>query len=251
MTDAPPLTAPPAGLLDGASLFLDFDGTLVELADRPDAVAVDARLRMLIAGLDRLLDGRIAIVSGRSVAQIRAFFEEDVGFSISGSHGLEIAWADGRTDVPAPPEWLAESVADMEALAARYPGVIVEPKTFGAALHYRQAPQAGEACHALAETIAGRYGIALQPGKMMIETRLSGADKGAALTRFMEDPRMAATRPIFIGDDVTDESAFAAAAAHGGAGILVGPARATAASYRLDDVAAVLSWLGAEAAVAA
>ena len=237
---------PPGDLLDGASLFLDFDGTLVDLAPQPDAVAVNARLAALIDALSQRLDGRIAVISGRPVAQIRALFG-DPAFAIGGSHGLELVWPDGRAITPARPPSLDSVLAEMEAFAQERPGVLVEPKPFGAALHYRRAPDRQAECHALAERLAHEVGLHLQPGKMMVELRPPGADKGAALRTFMQDAAMAGARPIFLGDDLTDEPGFVAAADLGGAGVLVGADRASAATWRLESVADTLDWLEASA----
>jgi trehalose 6-phosphate phosphatase len=228
------LSTPPAALLAGASMFLDFDGTLVEIAERPDAVAVDARLRALIGCLTERLDGRVAIISGRAAADIRTLFG-DVPIAIAGSHGIELCWPDGRIETPDRPA----------ALRERHPGILIEDKPFGAALHYRQAPEAEEEARALAERLARDHGLALQPGKMVVEIQLHGHDKGAALRAFMAEPLMEGTRPVFIGDDITDESAFAAARSLNGFGILVGPPRATEALYGLAGVAQSLDWLDA------
>lgn len=240
----PTLGPPPPDLLRGASLFLDFDGTLVELAATPDAVRVAEAVPEVLAALARLLDGRIAIVSGRSLAQIGDYLGTDL--AMSGSHGLEVAWTDGRTAAPEAPGWLPDAIEQAEALARRHPGMVVEKKPFGLALHYRGAPGAQEDCRVLAAALAGDDRI-VQAGKMVFEIRPAGADKGEAVRRFMADPAFRAGRPIFVGDDVTDEAGFAAARALGGTAILVGPARATAAAYRLDDVAATLDWLAAAA----
>ena len=128
---------------------------------------------------------------------------------------------------------------------------VVEEKPFGAALHYRQAPDAGAACDALAETIAARTGLTLQHGKMVAELRVPGGDKGDAVRRFMAEPPMAGARPVFVGDDLTDEAGFRAAEALGGWGILVGGPRATAAHYGLSGVKDVHEWLDGLAGVAA
>ena len=240
------LAAPPVDLLRGSSLFLDFDGTLVEIVERPDAVTVDAALTILMEKLAVGLQGRLAIVSGRPRAEIDALFRAR-GLAVSGSHGLELRWPDGRVAAPAAPTGLGDVVAEMRALAAAHPGTLVEEKPFGAALHYRGAPEAAADCRLLAERLAASSGFALQAGKMVFELRVPGADKGVALERFMREPPMRGTRPIFIGDDLTDEHAFAAAAAFGGNGILVGPARDTAAHYRLNDVKEARAWLAAAA----
>ena len=238
------IAPPPADLLAGASLFLDFDGTLVELAPRPDAVVVDEPLRTLMRDLLRALDGRLAIITGRSIAQIGGFFG-DLRTAVSGSHGLEFCWADGRRAAPPAPAWLAGAYTQARALAEANDGVVIEEKPFGVALHYRLRPEAEAACHALASAIAAEGGGVIQPGKMMVEVRPAGDDKGSAVRRFMVDAAMAGTRPVFIGDDLTDEPAFRAARELGGHGILVGPPRDTAADYALGSVADTLAWLRA------
>lgn len=235
---------PPFDLLDGASLFLDFDGTLVELAERPDAVAVDLRLHALMQRLLDRLDGRVALISGRPADQVRTLFGETV-LTVVGSHGMEYRFADGRAAEAERPAGLPAALAAMHALAATCPGVLVEDKPLGAALHFRSVPDQETACQTLAEQLAAEHGLYLQGGKMMVEVRAAGGDKGAALHKLMSEPKLASTRPLFMGDDLTDEPGFAAAEALGGAGILVGRARPSAARYRLDDVGAVLSWLEA------
>lgn len=243
--DPPPAPgAPPPDLLNGASLFLDFDGTLVELAPTPDAISIDALLPPILRGLMEALEGRVAIVSGRPLAQIRHHLGEAI--AVSGSHGLETGWPDGSVDAPPAPAWIDEAVAAGEELARRHPGMVIERKPFGIALHYRRAHDAAADAEALAREIAGKDKV-MQPGKMVFEVRVSGADKGAAVRRFMAAAPFAGTRPVFLGDDVTDEAGFGAAAALGGVGVLVGAARPTAAAFRLDDVAMTLRWLGAAA----
>lgn len=157
---------PPVDLLRDAALFLDFDGTLVDLAPTPDGALVDDSLVGLLQTLSVALDGRVAIVSGRSVAGVRALFG-DPGFAISGSHGLEIAWPDGRHDATERPAALDRIVASMKAFATAQSGILVEEKPLGAALHYRLAPEAEAASHALARRLADEAGLHLQTGKMM------------------------------------------------------------------------------------
>ena len=242
------LPPPPANLLSGASLFLDFDGTLVDIVDRPDAVTIDPALPVLIAALARRLDGRLAIVSGRSVADIRAYLDPIGRCAVAGNHGLEMLWPDGRLERPAPPPTLDETIAEVREWALLTPGVMIEPKPFGVALHYRQAPQAENAVAALAAAIAGRGVFTLQQGKMVFELRARGADKGDAVKAMLARPPMAGTRPIFVGDDLTDEAGFRAAGAAGGAGMVIGEATwATRASYHLPTVADVHAWIAAAA----
>lgn len=241
------LPPPPANLLEGAALFLDFDGTLVDLAPTPDLAAVDARLATLVADLGRRLDGRVAIISGRPVAGIVALFGE-LPIAISGSHGLEMRASDGTFAETERPAALDRIIVAMHQFVETRPGLLVEEKPLGAAIHYRANPIHETDAHTLAAKLAEQTGLHLQTGKMMVELRVGGADKGSALRRLMETPAMAGARPVFIGDDDTDEPAMIAAATLGGAGILVGASRATAAAYRLPDVAATLDWLEAAAA---
>lgn len=245
----PTLGAPPGDLLRGATLFLDFDGTLVDLAPAPDAITPAAELPAVLRGVAATLDSRVAIVSGRPVAEIRQYLGGSL--AIAGSHGAEIAWPDGRTEALPVPDWIEDAVRRAEGFAGEHPGVLVERKPYGLALHYRRAPDAGPACRAFAEALAEGADRELQAGKMVFELRATGADKGGAVNRFMQDAALAGTRPVFVGDDLTDEAGFAAANALGGAGVLVGPLRTTAAGYALPDVAATLAWLGANARVSA
>jgi trehalose 6-phosphate phosphatase len=237
------LPPPPSGLLREASLFIDFDGTLVDLVERPDAVIVDDGLRDLLGALGALYDGRLAIVSGRSIAQLDAMLGPIAGrLAVSGSHGSEHRWQ-GLEVRPVRPLALDDATEALRRFAAGHPGAIVEAKSYGVALHYRLTPSVKDAAHDLARRLGETYGLALQSGKMMVELRVAGGDKGGAVRQMMRRPPMSGSRPICLGDDLTDETAFAAARELGGAGILVGPARVTEAVYGLPDVAAVRAWL--------
>lgn len=237
------LPPPTPGLLKDASLFLDFDGTLVEFADRPDAVRADPALRSLLLALHHRLDGRLAIVSGRSLDDLTALLSLE-SLSMAGSHGLEYRLAGRPACIPAAPDGLAEIVAQMTAFATRR-GLIVERKPAGVALHYRLRPECQQEAIAFATNLADIHGFLVWQGSMVVELRAPGPDKGAILRHFMAEPTFAAGRPVAVGDDLTDEDAFAAAVALGGAAVLVGAQRETAAIYRLVGVAAVRDWLAA------
>src|SRR3954469_25532436 len=234
--------APPPSLAADAALFLDFDGTLVELAEAPDLIAVPATLPDLLLRLSDRLGGRLAILSGRALADLERHLG-CTGFALSGSHGLELRLPDGHILSHPPALDLAEARTAVARFAAERPGLLVEDKPAGIAVHFRRAPEHEQAVAFFLSALAARTGLALQNGKMVIELRPHGADKGDALRRLMAEPPFAGARPLFVGDDLTDEHAFAAAAALGGAGILVGAPRATAARWRLPDVAAVARWL--------
>lgn len=235
---------PPPGLLDDACLFLDFDGTLVELADRPDGVVVEESLGRLLRRLGERLDGRVGIVSGRSIEQIDAFLGPSLGaYAVVGSHGAEIRRAGQEPTGPSRP---ASLMVAERAFADRFggdEGVVIEVKTLGVAIHYRLAPHVEAEAIALVEAFAARDGLAVQRGKMMVELRMAGHDKGTAIAALAEAAPFAGHPPIFVGDDLTDEPGFVIAAHHGGAGILIGAPRDTAARYRLSGVAEFLAWL--------
>lgn len=232
---------PPRELLRDASVLLDFDGTLVEIAATPDAVQIPGDLTDLINRLRDALDGRVAVISGRPAQDVARLIGCPI--HVVGSHGLEFAWADRAVEMAARPAAMNDVLAELHRFAAGQAGVLVEQKPLGAALHFRNAPAAEAACVALVTTLARDAGLQLQGGKMMIEARVGGGDKGSAVRRIMAEPGFAGTRPVFLGDDVTDEPGFVAAAELGGAGVLVGALRETAASYRLPDVAAARAWL--------
>jgi trehalose 6-phosphate phosphatase len=240
-TDAVRGSRPPTALLKGSSLFLDFDGTLVDIAPRPDAVRVSAELRDLLERLRDRLGGRLAILTGRSAAEVERLLDP-LSLAIGGHHGLETRNIGTSTSIDRPAV-LDEIVKDLRRLERQHPGVLLEDKPLGIALHYREAPDAEESCRAAVEQAAERSGLEVQPGKMVFELRPGGANKGDALRRLLEAPLFAGSRPIFLGDDLTDEPAFTAAHELGGAGILIGERESTAAFYRLDSVAEALAWL--------
>jgi trehalose 6-phosphate phosphatase len=238
---------PPHDLLQDASLFLDFDGTLVEIEETPDAVRVDARLNAIICQMQSSLAGRVAVITGRPADHVRRLMDSEI--AVVGSHGVEFVDRNGTRRDPERAADLDSVLAEMHRLAARHHGVLVENKPFGIALHFRQCPSAEAECVALAHTLAERYGLKLQPGKMMVEVRAAGGDKGSAIRTLMREPDMVGTRPVFMGDDLTDEPGFVAAEELGGSGILIGTPRDSAATYRLGSVQSALAWLESAAKV--
>ena len=237
------LPPPSPGLLNAATLFLDLDGTLLDITDRPQDAVADAPTRDLLAALSEHLDGRLAIVSGRSLAQIDTIIGDiAANLAISGSHGCEHRW-NGILAHPERPAALDIAMGRMQAFADANPGTLVEDKSFGVALHFRMNPAAEGEALALVERLALEHDLPVQHGRMMAELRVGGGDKGKAVRTLMQRAPMAGTTPVFAGDDLTDEAGFAAAQALGGAGILVGPARQTAAAYALPGPQALRGWL--------
>ncbi len=242
--DAIPSLPTPPDRLPRPALFLDMDGVLAPLAATPDAVVPDARRTAVIRGVAGRLNGRVAIISGRTIAEIDRI-AESAAASASGVHGLERRRADGSLDRTEADPAVRDAVAAFHFFASTRPGLIVEDKAVSAGLHYRQAQGQSGAVAALAERLAGETGLTLQAGHLVVELKTPGTDKGTALTAFMAEAPFAGAVPVMLGDDLTDEDGFRAAAALGGFGVLVGPPRATAARYGLPDVDAVLAWLDA------
>ncbi len=237
----PALPFPPDTLLDGASLFLDVDGTLAEFVSPSAEIAFGSDLHALLAHLSVRLDRRLAIVSGRALDNLIAVVGNDA-IELIGSHGLERRRVDG-TIVPAePPPALDRLVADVRAFC-RGRNLVWEEKPAGVAVHFRDNPALEGEVDRFIDDGAKRYGMHHQRGAMVRELRAPGWDKGDVVRALMREPPFAAGSPVFVGDDLTDEDGFAAAVELGGSAVLVGELRPTAAQYRLPDVAAVHAWL--------
>jgi len=235
--------APPP-LASHWALFLDIDGTLLTHAETPDAVYVDDALRALLERLQRFCGGALALVSGRAVDDVDALFEPLV-LPVAGQHGVERRDRSGRLHrLPFPEEHLRQIAQRFAAFKARHPGVVFEDKGHNLALHYRLAPQLEREVRTLVEHAVADLGedFELQAGKLVFELKPSGHDKGSAIEAFMAEMPFAGRRPVFIGDDLTDEYGFATVQRLGGHAVKVGEGE-TVADWRLADVGAVRSWL--------
>jgi trehalose 6-phosphate phosphatase len=241
---AAPHLAPPPSALVRPALFLDMDGVLAPLADTPDAVVPDARRTAVLRAVAARLNGRVAIISGRTIAEIDRIAEASTA-SASGVHGLERRGADGSMHRAEAAPAVRDAVIAFEAFARTRPGIIVEDKAVSAGLHYRGAPDEAAEALALAGRLADQTGLSIQAGNLVVELKTPGSSKGTALKAFMQEAPFAGSIPVMLGDDLTDEDGFRAAAELGGFGVLVGPPRETAARYALTDVDAVLDWLHA------
>jgi trehalose 6-phosphate phosphatase len=236
----PPRAAPLR--LDRTSLFLDIDGTIAPIVARPDQVGPNTRRTALMRALGERLAGRLAVVSGRAISDVDRILEGAVT-AVAGVHGLERRAANGRTLKAAPHPALAEALSALERMTADQPGVMIENKGLSFAVHYRGAPLAGPEIDGRVRGLAHDLGLAVQPGAQVIELRTPGHDKGDAIRAFMAEAPFAGGRPVFVGDDLTDEPAFEVVSEMGGFGLLVGPPRPTHASGRLANPEAVLAWL--------
>ncbi len=205
------------------ALFLDIDGTLVDLAATPDAIVVAPELPSDLAAVSKKLDGALALVTGRALPYADELFAPH-RFPIAGLHGAEQRMADGTVDrVTVTPEFEALK-AEIAAEAAHWNGVLIEDKGAAVGAHYRQAPERQSELDALMERAAQKAGseFSLQRGKMVIELRPARASKGEAVKRFLNDAPFAGRLPIAVGDDLTDEAMFRTANALGGHSIRIG-----------------------------
>jgi trehalose 6-phosphate phosphatase len=214
---------PPFSLRDWAdcSLFLDFDGTLVELADTPEAVVVAPGLVDVLAALQKKLEGRLAIVTGRPIEQIDALLAP-LKLAVAGVHGAERRGADGSLHYAPAPSMLAMQLC-AQALVAEHPELRLEEKRGALALHYRQAPQLEALVRQqMNKALEQCPGMVLLHGKMVLEVKPAGSTKGTALHDFMEEAPFIGHRPVFAGDDTTDEAGIAYAQQCGGMGLKIG-----------------------------
>ncbi len=220
-------------LCPSCALFLDFDGTLVDIAPQPDAVRVPEALVDTIAKLHEYLGGAVAVISGRPIAQIDEYLAP-LRLPVAGVHGAERRTAAGEMDLlSTPPLDLPERAA--HGLAQRHPALRVESKRGSVALHYRQAPELEKQCvEAMREAVEQTPGLTLLRGKMVVEAKPGGASKGRAIEAFLGEPPFTGRLPVFIGDDITDEVGFSTVQRLGGLGIKVGEG-ATVAWQRLPD----------------
>lgn len=235
---------PPAPCVEWA-YFLDVDGTLIDIADSPDAVHVDGTLLELIECLHRATGGAVALVSGRCISDLERLLGA-LRLPLAGQHGLERRDVAGRLWIhAAPPD---AKCAIKEALApvlARHTGLLLEDKGLTLALHYRMAPKLAGYAHRLMGHLAGMAGtdLEIQRGKCVVEIKPAGVDKGTAVAEYLTEPPFQTRRPVFIGDDLNDEHGFAEVNRIGGISVKVGKGP-SCARYRLANVAAVHRWLG-------
>jgi trehalose 6-phosphate phosphatase len=226
------------------ALFLDIDGTLLNVAPTPDAVCVPDGLTDLLADIGNGLDGALAILTGRPISDADRLLAP-LQLVASGVHGTELRSARGGPIMelarPVPPD-VVQAMNDISRIAA---GILVEQKGAGVAVHYRNAPLARLAVQSeLARIIAqSSYDLVLREGRKVLEAVPSGFSKGTSLAQLIERPPFQGRRPVMIGDDVGDESAFREAERHGGIGLRVAGEHFTRAAADFDGVASVRTWL--------
>lgn len=240
LASRPPPVLPPG---ESYCLFLDFDGTLVEFAPTPAAVTADRPLIALLRQTAHALDGALAIVSGRPVHDMDKLLAP-LQLPMAGVHGYERRAADGNLYRPTPDTVrLALLREKLLAFVQQLPGLLLEEKPAGMAVHFRQARHLEGAVRSCMQVHAAahRGELDLLEGDAVIELKPSTHTKATAVEAFMQESPFAGRTPVYIGDDHTDRDGFEAVARHGGMAIAVGTRVST--PWRLRDPAAVRAWL--------
>jgi len=239
---------PPSPSLEWC-LFLDVDGTLIELTDSPLETFADQELKTLLGTVVDRLGGAVALVSGRSIEYLDALFDP-LRLPAAGLHGVERRKASGGMQGSSFVDTrLDRARAAVQSLVSAHQGTSVEDKGRTIAVHFRMAPHheasIRESLAAIAAPLDTYYHV--QEGNMVLEIMPRGFNKGAAVKAFMRERPFSGRRPIFVGDDLTDQGAFRVAEDQGGHSIAVGDR--VQGQYRIDDSAAVRSWLRGIAAL--
>lgn len=227
------------------ALFLDFDGTLADIAPVPSAVKLHTGLVGTLGKLHAALNGALAMVSGRSLPELDRFLAPLV-LPAAAEHGMQWRQDHGHFfEIDAQP--LAAKLKPLQDaaqyLVRNYPSLLLEIKTAGFALHYRMAPALYNLCwQTLAPLVHNTPSLTILRGKYVLEVMPSRVDKGMAIRNFMQRTPFAGRTPIFVGDDLTDEAGFAEVQSHAGHGVKVG-AGPSLAHHRCPNPAALRAWL--------
>ncbi len=229
-----------------AAVLLDVDGTLLDIAPSPDLVIVPEGLPDLLSRLRDRLGGALALVSGRTIADIDLLFAPVV-LAAAGEHGAEVRRNAGEPilALAAQPSALARVFNRMASAVAGFAGVRIEAKRAGFAVHYRQAPERASQLRSLVDDAVADHAaeVHVQPGKMVLEVKDRTCSKAQAVHALMERPPFAGRRPLFVGDDATDRDGFAAVRQLGGHCVAVGMENADIADWSFASPAAVRAWL--------
>jgi trehalose 6-phosphate phosphatase len=226
------------------ALFLDIDGTLLEIAETPGQVHADRADHKLVQSVRDAAGGAAALISGRSIAVIDELFHP-IKMPAAGLHGIERRDPGGKVHRPALPfEMLQYAAATLREFARNHEGLVLENKGYSLALHYRLAPELEQSAHLQVLEVAKTLGdwVEVQGGKMVAELKPAGRNKGIAIEEFMREKPFAGRVPVFIGDDLTDEHGFQVVNRLGGHSIKVGP-EPSAATWRIKDPRSVRAWL--------
>jgi trehalose 6-phosphate phosphatase len=224
------------------AIFLDLDGTLAELVAHPDSVQVDRSTLRLLETLSEKVGGALAVVSGREIAVVDRLLRPLV-LPVAGVHGLERRDARGVIHSRDTAD-ISSIDFDLEKAIGHEPGVVIERKPGAIAVHYRRRPELDRRCRDVVHgVVEKRPDLHLLQGKMVYEIMPRGSDKGGAIQAFLSESPFLGRRPIFAGDDVTDEAGFSVVNAQHGISIKIG-AGESVARFRAHDVRQFRDWLG-------
>jgi trehalose 6-phosphate phosphatase len=227
------------------ALFLDIDGTLLDIAETPNAVTVPNGLPGLLETLANQFGGALALVSGRTLTGIDGLFAAP-GLPAAGQHGAEIRLPGGTLETPASESAdLAALLPEIEAFVAAHPGLLVEKKGRTIAVHYRLAPRYQDEIATFLDRQVRDHAEQIETisGHRVFEIKPKAFNKGTAVARFMQAAPFAGRCPVFIGDDRTDEDGFAAVRALGGHAVRVGMDESSIADTRVSTPAELRAWL--------
>jgi trehalose 6-phosphate phosphatase len=227
------------------ALFLDVDGTLLEIAPTPNSVKVPAALRNTLQLAVQHEGGALALISGRAIADIDRLFAPCT-FAVAGLHGLERRDADGNIHRPTiDAQALANARQTLRTMELSHKGLLLEDKGTTLAMHFRLAPKCESLVQRAMLNLVTQLGeqFVLRPGRFVLELSPSGFTKKTAIDAFMRERPFVGRVPVFVGDDITDEDGFVAVNTLGGYSIRVGHDQTTQAKYRFGSVSAVIAWL--------
>lgn len=225
------------------AFFFDFDGTLVEIADRPDLVQIAPATKDTLARLSAALDGAIAVITGRELGDVDKYLMP-LRLPIAGGHGFSRRSIDGSTHISDVDGDAFQALNDrLEQYVEGNKGLLLERKSGSVALHFRARPELEQqSIHAMNQAVRGMTGIHVLHGKMIVEAKAESSNKGSAINAFLAEPPFIGRTPFFAGDDVTDEDAFAVVNARRGITVKIGPGP-TLAHYHARTTSEFLDWL--------
>jgi trehalose 6-phosphate phosphatase len=230
-------------------LFLDVDGTLLDFADTPLETFADEEIKTVLRDVAERLNGAVALVSGRGIDYLDALFAP-LRLPAAGLHGVERRKASGEIHGASFVDaQLDRARTALKALVLAHPGTLLEDKGRTIAVHFRMAPQSEAAVLETVRAVAAQLGsnYHIQGGNLMLEIKPRGFNKAAAIKAFMREPPFSGRKPVFVGDDLTDQDGFKTVEDQGGISIAVG--NRVHGQFRAEDPAAVRTWLKAISAL--
>lgn len=229
----------------GVALFLDIDGTLLEIRDRPKLVKVNDSLKKLLFNLEQRLGGAIAFISGRTILDVDQLFKP-LKLPTSGKHGAERRDPSGQVHIIEcnTSKITSNIIKTLQKFVNNSSGAILEDKKQTVALHYRLNPQIEKQAENLINSLISNHTeLELLKGKMVLEIKAKATHKGTAIAQFMKEQPFSGKTPIFFGDDASDEDGFQIINSNNGISVCINPKLNSIAKFRLETVSSVIDWL--------